>query len=204
MTVSNNTEKRGSSFWQKKLSLLDKIIYKMRLSRILSGADFSDKEVADTGCGYNFQFLRAIAPNIQKGYAVDLSLNSVDTPHNIELVESDLNDAIRLEDNSMDIVTSMAILEHLSAPERYMSEVYRILKPEGTLIMTVPSVYAKPVLEFMAYRLWIISKEEILDHKEYYNAQKLFAILTKSGFSEENIQHSYFQLGMNNFVVATK
>lgn len=125
----------------------------MRLSRILSGADFSDKEVADTGCGYNFQFLAAIAPNIQKGYAVDLSLNSVDIPHNIELVESDLNDAIGLDDNSMDIVTSMAILEHLSDPERYMSEVYRILKPNGTLIMTVPSVYSKPVLEFMAYRL---------------------------------------------------
>lgn len=38
----------------------------MRLSRILSGADFSGKIVADTGCGYNFQFLRAIAPKIRK------------------------------------------------------------------------------------------------------------------------------------------
>ncbi len=176
----------------------------MRLSRILGGTDFTDKIVADTGCGYDFQFLRAIAPKIQKWYAVDLSLNHENIPDNIEIVESDLNERIWLDNNSLDIVTSMAILEHLNIPEQYLKEVYRILKPQGTLIMTVPSIYAKPVLEFLAYKLWVISEEEILDHKEYYDRSKLKDILKKAGFSAKNIKHSYFQFGMNNFVIVTK
>lgn len=204
MTVWNSTEKREASFWQKELSFLDKIIYKMRLSRILSGADFSNKIVADTGCGYNYQFLRAIASRIRKWYTVDISLNRTDIPDNIEMVESNLNDAISLDDNSLDIITSMAILEHLNHPGQYLKEVHRILKPTGTLVMTVPSVYAKPVLEFLAYQLWVISKEEILDHKKYYDRTTLKEILMQAGFLEKNIRHSYFQLGMNNFVIAIK
>lgn len=176
----------------------------MRLSQIFSGADFSNKIVADTGCGYNFLFLRAIAGKIQKWYAVDLVLNKKNNPVNIETIESDLNNAILLEDNSLDIITSMAILEHLNMPEQYLKEIYRILKPNGKLIMTVPSIYAKPVLEFLAYKLWVISSVEILDHKEYYNKSKSKEILKKAGFSEKNIQHSYFQLGMNNFIIAVK
>ena len=204
MIVWNNTEERETSFWQKNLSFVDKIIYKMRLSRIFSGADFAGKIVADTGCGYDFLFLRTIAGRIQKWYAVDIVLNHKNTPDNIEIVESDLNEGIPLKDNSIDIISSMAILEHLNTPEQYLKEIYRILKPDGKLIMTVPSVYAKPVLEFLAYRLWVISAVEILDHKEYYNASKLKNILKKAGFQEENIRHSYFQFGMNNFVIAKK
>lgn len=84
---------------------------------------------------------------------MDISLNRTDTSDNIEIIESNLNDKILLDDNSVDIITSMAIIEHLNCPEQYLKEVHRILKPDGTLIMTVPSVYAKPVLEFLAYKL---------------------------------------------------
>ncbi|EKD29982.1 MAG: hypothetical protein ACD_78C00197G0017 [uncultured bacterium (gcode 4)] len=204
MIVWNNTEERETSFWQKNLSFVDKVIYSMRLSRIFSGADFSNKIVADTGSWYNFLFLRAIADRIQKWYAVDRVLNIKNHPDTIETIESDLNEGISLESDSLDIVTSMAILEHLHTPEQYLKEIYRILKPQGTLIMTVPSVYAKPVLEFLAYRLGVISEVEIRDHKEYYDRSKLKDILKRAGFSEENIRHSYFQFGMNNFVVAVK
>ncbi|MDP2104336.1 MAG: methyltransferase domain-containing protein, partial [Candidatus Gracilibacteria bacterium] len=134
---------------------------------------------------------------------VDISLNQTDIPHNIEIAESNLDDRISLDDNSLDIVTSMAIIEHLNHPEQYLKEVHRILKPNGTFVMTVPSVYAKPVLEFLAYKLGVISKEEILDHKRYYDRTKLREALMQAGFLEKNIHHSYFQLGMNNFVIAT-
>jgi hypothetical protein len=43
--------------------------------------------------------------------------------------------------------------------------------------MTIPSVYSKPVLEFLAYKLKIISKDEILDHKQYYDKSKLLSKL---------------------------
>lgn len=120
---------RQSSFGQKKLSLLDKVIYRMRLGRILRGADFRDKIVADTGCGFNYRFLRSVAGTIGKGYAVDVSLNSENRVENVELALGDLNREIALPDSTIDIVTSMAILEHLSEPEAYLREVFRVLKP---------------------------------------------------------------------------
>lgn len=70
--------------------------------------------------------------------------------------------------------------------------------------MTVPSVWSKPVLEFLAYRLRVIAEDEIRDHKTYYDRAKLVSALVRAGFDLKKIRHSYFQLGMNNFLTAEK
>lgn len=41
-------------------------------------------------------------------------------------------------DNSFDVVYSKSLLEHLYYPERYMTEVYRVLRPNGLLLTLVP------------------------------------------------------------------
>ncbi len=204
MKKRDNSSTRQTAFWENKLSFLDTFLYQMRITRIVKAADFHDKIVADTGCGFNYRFLRSVETMIQKGYAVDMSLDTKYTSNTLELVISNLNESIGLDNESVDIVSSMAILEHLDNPEQYLREVYRILRPGGVLVMTIPSVWAKPVLEFMAYTLKIISEEEIRDHKTYYEKKSLFEILEKTGFKKENIKHSYFQFGMNNFVRVTK
>jgi len=66
----------------------------------------------------------------------------------------------------------------------------------------VPSKAARPVLEFLAYRLGVVSEAEIRDHKQYYDRRSLIALLRDSGLAIE--RHRYFQLGMNNFLVATR
>jgi len=60
-------------------------------------------------------------------------------------------DTFSLESESMDLVCSLAVIEHLNSPDNYLSEIKRILRTGGTCIMTTPSVYGKPVLEFLAY-----------------------------------------------------
>lgn len=73
----------------------------------------------------------------------------------IATINANLNVSIPFDDESVDIITSMAIIEHLENPERYVQECYRILKPQGFMILTVPSPLAKPILEFMVYKLKI-------------------------------------------------
>ena len=97
----------------------------------------------------------------------------------------------------------LAVLEHIEYEESILQEIYRILKPSGKLVLTVPSIWAKPVLEFLAYRLKIVDEHEIHDHKRYYNRKKLRSVLVeKSGFS--TFQHRYFQIFMNNFCIVAK
>src|SRR5207247_1462374 len=106
------------------------------------------------------------------------------------------------ESASFDVVTLLAVLEHLSHPRAMVEEIARVLRPGGQLVLTVPSHAAKPVLEFLAYRVGIVSEAEIRDHKCYYGRRSLYRLLENSGLRVD--RHAYFQLGTNNYLSATK
>jgi len=46
--------------------------------------------------------------------------------------------AIPLPDNSFDTVFSAEVLEHVPDPEKALREIYRVLKPQGKLVMSIP------------------------------------------------------------------
>ncbi|ETD27881.1 class I SAM-dependent methyltransferase [Helicobacter canis] len=97
----------------------------------------------------------------------------------------------------------LAVLEHLHHPQAMLEEIARVLKPNGILLLTVPSHLAKPVLEFLAFRLKIVSEAEIADHKRYYNKRDLRELV--ASVPELTLtKHKYFQLGMNNFCIIHK
>jgi 2-polyprenyl-3-methyl-5-hydroxy-6-metoxy-1,4-benzoquinol methylase len=96
----------------------------------------------------------------------------------------------------------LAVLEHLSYPRAIVAEICRVLKPGGRLLLTVPSKAAKPVLEFLTYRLGLVSEAEIRDHKCYYTKRSLSELISPTGLKIE--AHHYFQLGMNNLLIARK
>ncbi len=54
------------------------------------------------------------------------------------MIEADLNDHIPMPDNSVDVVVSIQVLEHLSNPQQAVKEMTRVLKPGGHLFMTTP------------------------------------------------------------------
>ena len=83
-------------------------------------------------------------------------------------------DLASLENNSFDVITMWHVLEHVPNLEEYISELKRLIKPSGTIIIAVPnfkSYDAKYYGEFWAAfdvprHLWHFSKTAI---------QKLFA-----------------------------
>lgn len=122
----------------------------------------------------------------------------------LTLLEGDLNDPIDIPDGHVDVVCSLAVIEHLDRPEVHVREIFRILKPGGTLLLTTPSPRGKPVLEFLAYRVGVIDRREIDDHKRYFTGTELRGVLEGAGFVPSAIDTHTFQLGMNNLVVAMK
>ncbi|MFA6474999.1 MAG: methyltransferase domain-containing protein [Patescibacteria group bacterium] len=191
---------RQRAHFQGKEASLESLLRWLRLRRIVRHIP-DNSVVVDLGCGYDAGFLHTIASKLKRGIGVDLSVGPSSVQH-IEMLAANLNEPLPLPDKTFDIVVSMANLEHLEKPEVALQEMKRVLKPGGKVLLTTPSTYAKPVLEFLAYRLHVVSEDEIRDHKLYFNKALLHQYFKEAGFN--NIQHHYFQFGMNNFVLAVK
>lgn len=190
-----------SSSMANKWTLFDKVLELKRYTMVVEHIP-SNCIIADLGCGSQ-NLLRCVASKIITGYGIDTKSKSFE-PENekIIFIKGDLNDYVPLANESVHVVTSLAIIEHLNRPDTFVNEAFRILKPNGKFILTTPSPKAKPVLEFLAYKLKIISEADIKDHKQYFSCEKITSLLLKAGFT--NISIKPFQMGFNMLIIAKK
>ncbi|MCS6886461.1 MAG: class I SAM-dependent methyltransferase [Acidobacteriota bacterium] len=80
---------------------------------------------------------------------------------------------------SFDLVTALDVLEHVDQDLKAMAEIYRILKPGGAVVITVP-----------AYGFLWSEHDEALHHRRRYAAYELRNKLSLVGFEIERC--SYF------------
>ena len=158
--------------------------------------------ILDVGCGFSGSLLFHVLDKIQTGYGLDISVNSNINNEKIKLIEWDLHTDTFPQLPLFDIVTCLAVLEHVKDPAKLLRSIFNSLKNNGKLLLTVPSWKSKPVLEFLAFKLGALSKQEIADHKRYFNKEEIVNLCKEAGFLD--IRHKYFQLGLNNFVLAKK
>ena len=119
---------------------------------------------------------------------------------NYIFLDGDLNQNIPLENETVDTVTALALLEHLTSAEVFVEEVFRVLKSGGRCILTTPAPRARSLLEFLAFKLKIISEKDIRDHKRYFTQEDLRRLFQT--FSHVNI--TYFLFGLNTLIAAEK
>jgi ubiquinone/menaquinone biosynthesis C-methylase UbiE len=186
-----------------KEAILEPVLRAMRLARVLPYVKrYPGCSLLDVGCGWEARLLREVEPYIGRGVGIDFKAPRLETPK-LRTISATLTDRLPFDDASFDVVTLLAVLEHLDQPAAIVREIARVLRPGGLLVLTVPSWRAKPVLEFLAFRLGVVSRAEIEDHKRYYDRadlEALFATLPQLAIEE----HRYFQLGMNNHCVARR
>ena len=181
-----------------KESYLDIVIRKLRERKIIDLVP--DKSIiCDLGCGSG-KFLYPIAHNIKEGVGVDREIKQSKLA-NLTFIKADLEKKIKLPSDKFDIVTCLAVLEHLNNPESLIKEAYRILRKNRKLIITTPSKLSKPILEFLA-KLNLINKQHIKEHKNYFSKEDLRKMLNKAGFKD--IKINSFEFGMNNLIIARK
>ena len=192
---------RKQSHFENKEPFFEKFLCKLRFRKVIKHIPVNSK-VLDVGCGYNAKLLYKIKNRIATGLGVDISVNLKKQDDKIILIKHDLAYPLPFRNNEFDVVTSLANLEHLHNPEYVLREVYRVLRPDGLLLLTAPTTYSKPILEFLSFELGLISKHEIRDHKQYTNREVLVNYCKEIGFS--SYKHRYFQFWMNNFLIAKK
>ncbi|MBW2341104.1 MAG: class I SAM-dependent methyltransferase [Deltaproteobacteria bacterium] len=87
---------------------------------------------------------------------------------------------------AFDVVTMWHVLEHVTDPTRYLTEIHRILKPDGLLVVAVPNV--NDIVMQIAYRIIksrkmkLFSKDEREVHLYHFSAETIKAYLDKTGF----------------------
>ena len=183
--------------------IMEHLLRKMRIGRVLAEIrKVPDCVLLDIGCGFNYKFLSTIEPYIAHGTGIDFKVPAVSTGK-ICTIQTKLNETLPFQEDTFDIVTMLAVLEHLEKPKEIVDEIGRVLKNDGKLVLTVPGKLAKPVLEFLAFKLGIVNRAEIEDHKKYYDIHELQQLADENGMLEI-VQHKYFQFGMNNFCVMRK
>lgn len=178
---------------------IDHFLAKWRSSKVV-GYIPNGSIVLDFGCGEG-QLLFGIKDRISKGIGIDRKVRNIENSK-ITLINADLEKNIPAENEFFDVVIALAVLEHLNNSLNAASEVHRVLKKGGKFILTLPTPQSKPLLEFLAFRLGVICKEEVADHKYYWDKEGIIRLLKNVGFKEVN--HKYFQFGFNQFIIATK
>ena len=158
--------------------------------------------VADLGCGYKGNFLKAVSNKIKNGVGYDASVTKHGLPKNIALIKIDLNKKFNSRGGIFDAITVLAVLEHVENPENFLKQIKMLLKKGGNVIITTPHKRSKKLLEFLSFDLGLISKAEIKDHKNYFDEKSLKKLLAQTGFKISNI--GSFQFGLNLFCLAKK
>lgn len=168
----------------KDFNALDLFICRWR-SRAVRKLVPSGATVLDFGCGHQAMFLRSVQRDIKHGLGIDYDATPERPAPNLELRQFRFEHRFDFPDASFDLVTILAVLEHipLDQVDVLFREFSRILVPGGRVLVTTPTPAAKPVLEFLAFRLKIISAPEIADHRHYYTEQDLRELAARNGLS---------------------
>ena len=165
--------------------------------------------ICDIGCGAYPKFL--LKTKFKEKYGLDqlVDENYIEQFSNtsINFMNLKLDEKIKLpfKDNNFDVVTMLAIIEHLNAAsaENIIKEIFRTLKTSGILILSTPNAWVNPLLKFMA-AVGLASRKEIDDHKQVFNKKSILNLLKRGKFRQRDIKVKFFEFYMNICVVAKK
>lgn len=206
--------------------LADKIGFFIRKNALLSFLKIvndccsTDLVVLDLGAGDGL-FSQFIIDNDSEIHCVDLSRHSLNKAAkflnypNLKknkkkyFTQADISD-LPFQDRSFDYVMLIEIIEHLENPIEALKEVFRVLKPNGSLFLTTPNDHGKGFLygkfknitSRFGFRLKefrniykeseeIEQKYKIKSHIKQFTIDELKEIVFKSGFQLNTISSLY-------------
>ncbi len=128
--------------------------------------------VVDLGCG-TAQYKADILRTAERYIGVDWQ-NSLHDPAGVDLF-ANLSAALPLADRCADTVVAFQVMEHLPEPGLFLEECHRILRPGGSLFLTVP---------FM----WEVHEAP----RDYYRYTRhgLDHLLSKAGFVDRQVRET--------------
>lgn len=121
-----------------------------------------------------------------------------------------VNDSSEIEDHSIDIITMWHVLEHVPNLEHQITELKRMIKPNGTIIIAVPNFnsfdanyYGKYWAAFdVPIHLWHFSKTAIQKLFSQYNLELIKVLPMKFDSFYVSLLSEKYKTGKMNFINA--
>jgi len=113
----------------------------------------------------------------------------------LNLINSDLLSA-KFKDSEFDAVIMLHVIEHLKNPNIELSEIKRILKPDGLLIIETPS------FDSMIFKI-LKSRERSIrckGHLFFFTPDTLEKLLVKNGFEKMRLDYTGRTLTLERFI----
>jgi SAM-dependent methyltransferase len=161
------------------------------------------KRIGDFGCGYHAAFVRSVISEVEEAVLVDSALApDLRSRPKVIAIEGMLPYVLdEVPSTSLDLVLCISVLEHMWDPLALLRQCVRIVRPEGTCLFNVPSWRGKKFLEYSAFRLGLSPRDEMDDHKNYYDVKDLWPLLVRAGFLPSKIRCFPHKFGLNTFAV---
>lgn len=137
----------------------------MELSQHISG------NVLDVGCGtkpyqYFFNFTNYVGLEFDTG--IDSEKKAADYYYD--------GKTFPFESDSFDSIICNQVLEHVFEPKQFLSEIFRVLKPKGNLLLTVPFVWDEHEQPFDFARYSSFGLEHLLKANGFNILKKLKSV----------------------------
>jgi ubiquinone/menaquinone biosynthesis C-methylase UbiE len=147
------------------------------IQKNITGSDILD---VGSGYGYYSEWLAQKNPHLHIVAIDHLDLTGV---KGATFMRVNLEQPLPFEDNCFDTIFAFDIIEHITAETLLINELYRICKPNGVLIGSVPHNNDG----FLpAYNLTFYHRTD-LTHKRYYTPESLRVALERGNFSVDCI-----------------
>ncbi len=179
--VTNQSKKRAR-MWLRRLNAIGKI-----------------KETGtllDVGCG-DGTFLKLAQDHGWNVYGTELSayaVKKVTVFVGNRIFCGELGEA-KYPENMFDVVTLWHVLEHVTDPSAYLSEIRRIIKPDGLFVIAVPNIqdfltpFAFRLLKGRRMKLFSPSDREI--HLYHFSVNTLQHYLEQQGFHPSSVMPDF-------------
>lgn len=144
----------------------------------------------DVGCGLGL-FLKTLDSKKWNLTGIDIDPKAIQFAQegsckNIKFVCNDIMNTTIIKENSMDVVTILACLEHVKDPTKVLKRVYEILKPGGRIFVRVP--YIIPWIRLNKYLPFLPIKFQVPMHLYDFSPKTLKAFFHKLGYKEVEIR----------------
>jgi len=163
--------------------------------------------IIDLGCGQGTLLLNLFAQNLITSkdkiigidYFESLTKNINKLNKNIQTINTDVANLSIIQDNSVDIILSTQVIEHIDNEEKFIAEIYRVLKPSG--VAYISTVLKKP------YSFWFYKNKEgarVLDPthvREYKTVAQLVEKFKKYQFDITKTKTSQIYFPINELLI---
>ena len=153
------------------LALLDKYLPRCK--------DGRPRRILDLGCGTGTMLQYLARYGQAEGIDADEGAVRFCHERGVHQVQQVETMPLPFEDDTFDLVTALDVLEHIDDDRGTLRELYRITRPGGRIMLSVP-----------AYRFLWGAQDEISLHKRRYVAGEIRERLSEAGFAVRRL--SYF------------